>query len=113
MAGGSSELFERLRPLLGELCANVTLMGGPGAGQTTKIINQAIVGVNYVLMGEVLAMVRAAGIDGAKLADCLAGLGSDVLLSVHDRLGGLVATRRYFGDAPPAQAARGRQLEMA
>lgn len=45
------------------------------------------------------------------LAACLAGLGSDVLLSVHDRLGGLVATRRYFGDAGRASARR--PLELA
>jgi 3-hydroxyisobutyrate dehydrogenase len=77
MAGGGAELFARLRPLLEELGGNVTLMGGLGAGQTTKIINQAIVGVNYVLMGEVLAMVRAAGIDGTKLAQCLRGGAAD------------------------------------
>jgi hypothetical protein len=47
------------------------------------------------------------------LATCLAALGSDVLLSVHDRLGGLVATRRYFGDAGLPKAARARRLEMA
>jgi hypothetical protein len=45
------------------------------------------------------------------LAACLAGLGSDVLLSVHDRLGGLVATRRYFGDDLKTQ--REKVLELA
>lgn len=48
-----------------------------------------------------------------RLAACLAELGSDVLLSVHDRLGGLVATRRYFGDAGSAKTSQARRLELA
>jgi 3-hydroxyisobutyrate dehydrogenase len=80
MVGGEEALFARLRPVLDDLAGNVTLMGPLGAGQTTKIINQAIVGTNYVLMGEILAMVRAAGIDGGKLAQCLKGGHADSVI---------------------------------
>lgn len=73
MAGGDAGLYERLRPILDDLGDNTTLMGPLGAGQMTKVINQAIVGANYVLMGEVLAMAEAAGIDAGKLAVCLRG----------------------------------------
>jgi 3-hydroxyisobutyrate dehydrogenase len=73
MAGGDAGLYERLTPVLGDLAGNTTLMGQLGAGQMTKVINQAIVGVNYVLMGEVLAMAEAAGIDAGRLARCLKG----------------------------------------
>jgi 3-hydroxyisobutyrate dehydrogenase len=73
MAGGDAALYERLAPVLADLSGNMTLMGPLGAGQMTKVINQAIVGTNYVLMGEVLAMATAAGIDAGKLADCLKG----------------------------------------
>jgi len=73
MAGGDAALYERLTPILGDLAGNATLMGPLGAGQMTKVINQAIVGTNYVLMGEVLAMAEAAGIDAGKLASCLRG----------------------------------------
>ena len=73
MAGGTEDLFDWVRPILRDLAANMTLMGPVGAGQTTKLINQAIVGTNYVLMGEILAQVRAAGIDGERLAQCLKG----------------------------------------
>ena len=41
--------------------------------ETAKIINQAIVGVGYVLMGETLALAEAAGIDAARLPGALAG----------------------------------------
>ncbi|HHY48559.1 MAG TPA: NAD(P)-dependent oxidoreductase, partial [Alphaproteobacteria bacterium] len=73
MAGGDAALYEKLRPILADLAGNMTLMGPLGAGQMTKVINQAIVGANYVLMGEVLAMAEAAGIDASRLAACLKG----------------------------------------
>jgi 3-hydroxyisobutyrate dehydrogenase len=73
MAGGDPDLYARLTPILADLAGNMTLMGPLGAGQMTKVINQAIVGANYVLMGEVLAMAEAAGIDAGKLASCLKG----------------------------------------
>jgi 3-hydroxyisobutyrate dehydrogenase len=73
MAGGDPALYERLAPVLADLSGNMTLMGPLGAGQMTKVINQAIVGTNYVLMAEVLALATAAGIDAGKLAACLKG----------------------------------------
>nr|WP_281351165.1 NAD-binding protein [Devosia marina] len=48
-------------------------MGPLGAGQKTKILNQAIVGANYILMAEILASCRAAGIDPDLLPVCLKG----------------------------------------
>ena len=65
--------------------------------------------------GELMFLSGARAEEKAKsLAACFADLGSDVLLSVHDRLGGLVATRRYFGDVGMAKPApRQRVLEMA
>jgi 3-hydroxyisobutyrate dehydrogenase len=73
MAGGDPALYDRLSPIFADLAGNMTLMGPLGAGQTTKVINQAIVGTNYVLMGEVLALAETAGIDAGKLANCLKG----------------------------------------
>lgn len=73
MAGGDADDFARGAPVLAELGSNVTRMGPLGAGQTTKIINQAIVGAGYVLMTEAAVLAEAAGIDAARLPDCLAG----------------------------------------
>ena len=80
MAGGDAALFERLRPILDDLSANCTLMGPLGAGQTTKVLNQAIVGVGYVMLGEILAMAQASGIDAAKLPLALKGGAADSIL---------------------------------
>lgn len=101
MAGGAPEDFARGRAVLADLGANVTLMGGVGAGQTAKIINQAIVGAGYVLMAEAALLAEAAGIDAARLPDCLAGgLADSVLLrKLYPRI-----ERRDF--EPPAAYSR-------
>jgi 3-hydroxyisobutyrate dehydrogenase len=73
MAGGEPGDIEAVRPLMGDVAGNFTHMGPVGAGQTTKIINQAIVGTGFVVMAEALAIAESAGIDAACLPACLAG----------------------------------------
>jgi 3-hydroxyisobutyrate dehydrogenase len=73
MAGGGSDDIEAIRPLMADMAANFTHMGLVGAGQTTKIINQTIVGTGFVVMAEALALAESAGIDAARLPECLAG----------------------------------------
>ena len=73
MAGGEPDDIARVRPLMADMAANFTHMGPSGAGQTTKMINQAIVGTSYVVMAEALVLAERAGIDAALLPQCLAG----------------------------------------
>lgn len=73
MVGGDAAAFGEAESLLREIGQNVTHMGDLGLGQKTKIINQAIVGANYILMAEMLATCRAAGIDPDLLPVCLKG----------------------------------------
>jgi 3-hydroxyisobutyrate dehydrogenase len=80
MAGGEEGDIEQARAVLADLAANFTHMGPAGAGQRTKLINQAIVGAGYVLMAEALVMAEAAGVDAARLPDCLAGGAADSAL---------------------------------
>ena len=62
MAGGSAADFAQAKPIIEQMAGNLTLMGPVGAGQTTKIINQAIVGTGDVVMAEALMLAEAAGI---------------------------------------------------
>lgn len=101
MAGGSEEDFARAKPLLDQMAGNVTLMGPVGAGQTTKIINQAIVGTGYVVMAEALMLAEAAGIDAARLPQCLAGGHADS--SLLQRLYPQMQQRAF---EPPSSYAR-------
>jgi len=73
MAGGVAEDIDAIRQVMQDLAANFTHIGSVGAGQTAKIINQAIVGTGYVLMAEALALAEASGISAAQLPQCLAG----------------------------------------
>jgi len=80
MAGGDEALFARLEPLFASLAANTTLMGPLGAGQSAKILNQAICGVGYLIMAEALALAEKSGIDVARLPQCLAGGMADSIM---------------------------------
>lgn len=80
MAGGTAEDVAAIGHVMKDLAANFTHMGPSGAGQTTKMINQAIVGSGYVAMAEALMMAEAAGIEAARLPACLAGGHADSTL---------------------------------
>ncbi|EIM26933.1 NAD(P)-dependent oxidoreductase [Microvirga lotononidis] len=80
MAGGEPSDIEAIQPIMDDLAANFTPMGPVGAGQTTKIINQAIVGTGYVLMAEAVVLAEAAGIAAERLPQCLAGGAADSVL---------------------------------
>ena len=80
MAGGAAEDVAVIRPVMADLAANFTLMGPVGAGQTAKMINQAIVGSGYVVMAEALRLAEEAGIAADRLPSCLAGGHADSTL---------------------------------
>ena len=50
-----------------------TLMGGTGAGQTTKLFNQALCAVAFVAVAEITAFARRAGVDASLIPQALAG----------------------------------------
>ena len=101
MAGGSEADFAQGKPIIEQMAGNLTLMGPVGAGQTTKIINQAIVGTGYVVMAEALMLAEAAGIDAARLPQCLAGGHADS--SLLQRLYPQMQQRAF---EPPSSYAR-------
>jgi len=73
MAGGDAADVARAAPLLADLSARFTHMGPSGAGLVAKMINQLIVGCGHAVMAEALALAEAAGIDAARVPECLAG----------------------------------------
>jgi len=73
MAGGADEDIERVRPLMADIAGQFTHMGSAGAGLVAKMLNQLIVGAGHAVMAEAVVLCEAAGIDAAKLPQCLAG----------------------------------------
>jgi 3-hydroxyisobutyrate dehydrogenase len=73
MAGGAAEEIARVRPIVMRLCQRLTHMGPVGAGQTTKLCNQILVAGTIAMVAEAARLAQSAGIDAAKLPECLKG----------------------------------------
>jgi 2-hydroxy-3-oxopropionate reductase len=84
MCGADPAVFERVRPLLEKMGKNITLVGGNGDGQTTKVANQIIVALNIAAVGEALLFASKAGADPAKVRQALmGGFAASRILEVH------------------------------
>jgi 3-hydroxyisobutyrate dehydrogenase len=73
MAGGEAADVERARPYVLAMARRLTHMGPVGAGQTTKLCNQIIVGCAMTVLAEATRLAVNAGIDAGKLPEALAG----------------------------------------
>jgi 2-hydroxy-3-oxopropionate reductase len=84
MVGGPDAAFERVKPLFELMGKNITLVGGNGDGQTTKVANQIIVALNIAAVSEALVFAAKAGADPAKVRQALmGGFASSRILEVH------------------------------
>ena len=69
MQGGEPADVAEAQAILAGVASNQTRMGGPGAGQTTKLINQVLCGLGFLAVAEATALAEAAGVDLAKLGE--------------------------------------------
>ncbi len=84
MVGGPQEAFDTVRPLFELMGKNITLVGGNGDGQTTKVANQIIVALNIEAVGEALLFASRMGADAAKVRQALmGGFAASRILEVH------------------------------
>ena len=84
MIGGSEDSFEKVKPLFELMGKNITLVGGNGDGQITKVANQIIVALNIEAVGEALLLAAKAGADPAKVRQALmGGFANSRILEVH------------------------------
>ena len=84
MCGADEAVFERIKPLLELMGKNITLVGGNGDGQTTKVANQIIVALNIQAVAEALLFAAKNGADPAKVREALmGGFAGSKILEVH------------------------------
>ncbi len=84
MVGGPQAAFDKVLPLFQLMGKNITLVGGNGDGQTTKVANQIIVALNIAAVGEALVFASKAGADPAKVRQALmGGFAASRILEVH------------------------------
>jgi 2-hydroxy-3-oxopropionate reductase len=84
MVGGPDATFAKVKPVFDLMGKNITLVGGNGDGQTTKVANQIIVALTIEAVGEALLFASKAGADPAKVRQALmGGFASSRILELH------------------------------
>jgi len=85
MAGGDRDAFLRAEPYFQAMGTTITHVGEAGAGQTVKLCNQLVCGINIQAICEALALGRASGVDLDQLRNVL--LGGSAASWMLDKLG--------------------------
>lgn len=73
MAGGAADQIAIAREVLAPLYQQLTHMGAVGSGQVTKICNQMIVSCNVLVIAEMMALAKQAGVDALQIPKALVG----------------------------------------
>jgi 2-hydroxy-3-oxopropionate reductase len=81
MVGGERDTFTAMEPLLKTMGSSVTLTGGVGAGNVTKLANQIMVACNIAAMSEALVLAEQCGVGAEVVFNAVKGglAGSNVL----------------------------------
>lgn len=75
MVGGSREIADRCLPVFDSFSQHVLYQGGPGAGQTAKLLNNALMMMNQASIADIIELAAALGLDPMRLVSVL-NLGS-------------------------------------
>ena len=82
MVGGDGAQVERAMPAFQAMGQAITHVGANGAGQTVKLVNQILVVVNMLAVGEALLFAQAGGLDLEKTLEAVkAGAAGSWMLS--------------------------------
>ncbi len=73
MVGGDRAHFERITPLFEVMGRTVIHLGGPGAGQHTKMVNQILIAGGMVAVCEALLYAQQSGLDMEKTLQAVGG----------------------------------------
>ena len=98
MVGGDAAAFERAKDVLAHYGRAVTLMGPPGAGQLTKMVNQICVAGAVQGLAEGLAFGVHAGLDVERVLEVI-GKGAAQSWQMDNRGKTMLADRFDFGFA--------------
>ena len=71
MCGGDQADFDRAEPVIAAYAKAVTLLGGPGSGQRTKMVNQICIAGLVQGLAEGIDFARRAGLDVEQVVDTI------------------------------------------
>ena len=83
MVGGDEAVFNKVLPLFKLMGKNISLMGGPGKGQHTKMSNQIVIASTMVGVVEGLLYAHKSGLDQNKVVDII-GQGAAASFSLNN-----------------------------
>lgn len=72
MVGASGDLAERVRPILEPMASRIFPLGGLGAGQSAKLVNNLMLAVNMAGVAEATVLAGRLGLDHRTLLDLVA-----------------------------------------
>ena len=98
MVGGEADVFDRAQPLLSHYGRAVTLMGGPGSGQLTKMVNQICIAGLVQSLAEGLDFASRAGLDPQSVVDVISK-GAAQSWQMENRAKTMIADQYDFGFA--------------
>ncbi|PMP72865.1 MAG: 2-hydroxy-3-oxopropionate reductase [Chloroflexus aggregans] len=73
MVGGPADLVERAMPVFQAMGKTITHVGGHGAGQTVKLVNQILVVGTMLAISEAFVFAQASGVDLEKALTAVSG----------------------------------------
>jgi len=73
MVGGKEEVFEECKPIFEAMGKTITYIGGNGAGQVCKAVNQILVGTTMLGVAEALVFASKAGVDVRRVHQAVSG----------------------------------------
>jgi 3-hydroxyisobutyrate dehydrogenase len=98
MVGGDADTFTRAEPVLAHYARAVTLMGGPGSGQLTKMVNQICIAGLVQALAEGVNFAMRAGLDPELVLDVI-GKGAAQSWQMDNRGKTMAADQFDFGFA--------------
>ena len=98
MVGGDADAFAGAEPVLAHYARAVTLMGGPGSGQLTKMMNQICIAGLVQALAEGISFAEKAGLDVARALDVI-GKGAAQSWQMENRGKTMLADKFDFGFA--------------
>ncbi len=93
MIGGDKDAYERVKPLFELMGKNITLMGGAGKGQHTKMCNQTLIASTMIGVVESLLYAYKSGMDPEQVISVI-GKGAASSWSINN-LGPRIAKNDY------------------
>lgn len=92
MVGGETAAVDAARPVLETFARHIVHLGGVGAGQTAKLVNNTLMAAHFAIAHHALAASERLGVDRKALADLVAiSSGRSFGFDVYARQSGITA----------------------